>query len=127
MNVIGEISSRLKKYPDLAVEETSDSISVSPISGFTVWVTDNGDSWTVGFEGWHEEFDNSDEALNCFAWGLSKECRLKTIKRGGKAHKWIAQNFENEKWVDESTTGLIFYPFWRKPEVTYEQNAIIDS
>ena len=127
MKIIAEIKERLKQYPELSVEEDSNGISVTPEGGFTVWAADHGNSYIIGFEGWHEEFKEPDEALNCFAWGLSNECRLKIISRGGKPHKWTVQSLENGQWVGESTTGLLFFQFWRKKTISYKQNAVINS
>lgn len=127
MSLIAKIIEKLKKYPQLIVDEDKYGISVTPDGGFTVWATENENSYTVGFEGWHEEFDNIDEALNCFAYGLSNKCRLKIIERGNVAHRWVAQSLENGQWVNGSTTGLILFPFWRKARVSYRQNEIINS
>jgi hypothetical protein len=127
MNIIAEIEERLKKYPQLSAVVEINSISVEPENGFTVWVTENDSSWTVGFEGWHEEFSDPEEALNCFAWGLSNDCRLEVTYRGGKPHKWVAQNLDNGQWVNSSTTGLIFFPFWRRAKIIYKKNAVINS
>lgn len=41
----------------------------------------------VYFNSWHEEFDDEDEALNCSAFGLSSECRLKEFNRNGEPYK----------------------------------------
>lgn len=127
MNIITDIKERLQKYPDLSIAEDSHSISVTPQDGFTVWATDNEGSYTIGLEGWHEEFEKMEDALNCFAWGLSNKCRLEVTSRGSKAYKWTAQNLENGKWIDDSTTGLLFFQFWRKQTVTYKQNTVISN
>lgn len=127
MSIIAEIKSKLEKYPELKAEEETNCIAVTPDNGFTIWATENNGSYTVGFEGWHEEFEQIEEALNCFAWGLSSSCRLKVVTRGDTTHKWVAQSLENGQWVNSSTTGLIFFPFWRKAKISYKQNAIINS
>lgn len=125
MSIIAEIKERLRKYPDLPFNEDLNSISVTPENGFTVWIEDYGDSITVGFEGWHEEFDNPEEALACFAWGLGNECRLKVVSRGGKPHQWVVQSLQEARWVNESTVGLLFFRFWRRKTISYVQNSVI--
>ena len=70
MNIAVEIKEKLAKYPEMAFKEDSNGISALPDTGFTVWATDNGGSYTVGFGGRHEEFDDPEDAMNCFAWGL---------------------------------------------------------
>ena len=127
MSIVTRIKEKIEEYPNLTIDEEQCSISVTPVGGFTVWATDNGSSYTVGFEGWHEEFESTEEALICFVWGLSTECRLEVTKRGNVTHKWVAQNLENGQWVNTSTTGLLFFPFWRGAKVSHKQNAIINS
>ncbi len=127
---INEIIERLKKYPKAEYELNENSIIVkeNDDNGFSVSLTSNGSgNYTVAFDIWHEEFDNEIDALNCFAFGLSKGCRLKTIKKGGKPIKWTVQSDENGNWIDGSTTGLINLTFWKKSEVVYLQNDFISN
>src|SRR5258707_14732169 len=72
MNAIDEIKTRLSKYPDIRFESNASSIRVSPLAddGFEVLLTVNRGGYTVFFNGWHEEFIDQDDALNCFAFGL---------------------------------------------------------
>ena len=107
MNVIEEIKTRLQKYPHARFEGSSNSISVLPASdeGFTVGLTVDQDSYTVSFDGWHEEFHEKEDALNCFAFGLSSDCRLKEHRRGNFKYKWTVESKENGKWVP---TGSYF-------------------
>ena len=85
MNVIEEIKARLIKYPHAKYQADVNSINVSPTSdeGFTVSLIADQNTYTVSFDGWHEDFHDRDEALNCFAFGLSADCRLKEYRRGG--------------------------------------------
>jgi hypothetical protein len=71
------------------------SISVLPSAdnGFTVTLRVSGEGYTVFFDGWHEDFNDQEEALNCFAFGLADECRLKESRRGGFAYKWDGRNY----------------------------------
>ena len=127
MDVYEEIRERIKKYPGAKLEEEPHGLSVTPEGGFTVWIASNEEYYSVGFEGWHENFNTPEEALECFAWGLSDECRLKIYSKGSKPHKWITQSKQDGKWVDISTTGLIFFAFWQKSNVSYKQNSLIRS
>ena len=124
MDIYTEIRQRVKSYRNVVLEEDQYGLSVTPIGGFTVSIASNDEYCTVDFEGWHKHFDTSQEALDCFAWGLSENCRVKVFSRGGKAHKWTAQSLENGVWSDVSTTGLLFFPFWRKVEISYAQNKL---
>jgi hypothetical protein len=127
MSLIEEIKTRLRNYHDAKYESDGESVSVLPISndGFTVSLTEQQGSYLVSFGGWHEAFKDKEEALNCFAFGLSSECRLKEVRRGSFAYKWTVEAKENERWVEDGTTGLYLFPFWKKKEVRYLQNHLI--
>lgn len=128
MDLIEEIKKRLGKYPDARFESDASSITVAPNSpnGFSVAVAVNpGNSYTVSFEGWHEEFEDQEEALNVFALGLSDECRLQEHRRGAFAYKWTMEYLEDGKWIEQSTTGLLLFPFWMKESVRYLQNHLL--
>jgi hypothetical protein len=126
MNVIEEIQAKLQKYPHAKFESNGNSISVFPISddGFTVSLSINQDSYTVSFNGWHEDFQDKEEALNCFAFGLSSDCRLKEYRRGNFAYSWTVESKENGVWVEDGATGLFLFPFWMRKEVRYLQNHL---
>ena len=127
---INEVISRLKKYPEAEYELNAESITVNPNNenGFPVTLTDNGnENFTVAFDFWHEEFDNENDALNCFAFGLSKDCRLKLTKKGNKPIKWTVESIENGVWKEDSSTGLVNLTFWKKPEFEFLQNDLIKN
>ena len=127
MPAIETIRQKLQRYPELRYDETPDSITVHPASsaGFAVALYQRDGGYTVSFAGWHEEFDSEAEALNCFAFGLSEECRLRVLSRGRWDYRWIVQHIVEGAWQDESETGLIFFPFWlRRHERTLQNHAI---
>ncbi|AUC84794.1 hypothetical protein CW731_05570 [Polaribacter sp. ALD11] len=127
---INKIVSRLKKYPEAEYELNAESITVNPNNenGFPVTLTDNGnENFTVAFDFWHEEFYNENDALNCFAFGLSKDCRLKLTKKGNKPIKWTVESIENGIWKEDSTTGLFNLSFWKKSKFEFLQNDLIKS
>lgn len=128
MNLIDDIKQRLAKYPDAQYFCDGNSITVLPVSdeGFTVELADNGgDQYTIFFNGWHEDFQNREEALNVFALGLSEECRLKEYRRAQFAYKWIVEFKDDGQWVEQSTTALILFPFWKKADVRLLQNNLL--
>jgi hypothetical protein len=88
-------------------------------------IINSKDSYTVHFEGWHENFDEENEALGVFALGLSGDCRLREYYRGNFAHKWIVDFKEDGEWLEQSTTGLLVFPFWRKKRMRILQNTLI--
>ena len=128
MDLIEEIKKRLSKYPDAHYFADASSITVLPNSpeGFSVSLGVNpGGGYTISFDGWHEEFEDKEEALNVFALGLSDECRLQEHRRGAFAHKWTMECLEDGEWTEQSTTGLLLFPFWMKKAVRYLQNDLL--
>jgi len=128
MTVIETIESKLKKYPLARYKTSADMITVEAAdsNGFSVWLVQKNPGYTVGYDGWHDEFEDEGEALNAFAFGLSEECRLKVIQRGDTDCAWIVEGKTGDrKWTEDSTTGLLLTPFWRKKSVVYRQNNLI--
>jgi len=124
MDIYKEIKERIKQYSNVVLAEDPSGLSVTPEGGFTVSIASNDEYYSVDFGGWHENFKFPEEALDCFAWGLSDECRVKVFSRDGKPHKWVAQSLENGEWEDVSTTGMLFFAFWKKANVSYLQNEL---
>ncbi|MGH9962301.1 MAG: hypothetical protein ACREBC_35135 [Pyrinomonadaceae bacterium] len=129
MNPIDEVKTRLRKYPNVKYEITTSSITVLPSSeaGFTVRLDFASSRYTVSFNGWHEDFEDASETVDCFAFGLSDECRLKEYRRGSFAYRWAMESKQNGQWVADSETGLFLFPFWRRADVVYLQNNLISS
>ena len=130
MNVVDEIKDRLVKYPAARYFSSTGSITVLPLSeeGFTVELTVNGaDSYTISFNGWHEEFQDREEALNVFALGLSTHCRLREYRRGRFAYKWTVDFKDGDEWEEQSTTGLLIFPFWLKANIHVLQNNLLSD
>jgi hypothetical protein len=127
MDAIAQIEEKLRSHPEVRYERTASSINVLPATneGFTVTLEVSGHQYTVSFNGWHEHFEKQEEALDCFAFGLSDECRLREIRRGDFAYRWIVESKQNGSWIAESETGLLVFPFWRPKRVRYLQNNLI--
>ena len=127
MRTIEKIVEKLRKYPQLTYSRDEDSITVDPPTeeGFSVYLTEKDSGFTVGFDGWHEEFEDEAEALDAFTFGLSNCCRIRVTKRGASECKWALEASEDGEWVKYSAVGLIFIPFWRKKSIEYRQNNVI--
>lgn len=125
------IREKLLKYPQLSVVDGGDRITVEAQTpdGYAVSFYAGSDEYTVHMEGWHAHFDPSqiDTALNCFAFGLSDVARLKVHSRGGRDYCWTLEAFEDGEWRTDSTTGQLFFRFWRRKTVRYLRNAVIVS
>ena len=129
MDPIEELTRRLNRLPDARYESDQSSITVFPnnADGFTVSLTKNANSCTVFFNGWHEDFESHDEAVAAFGFGLSDGCRLREYRRGSFAYKWTVESLEQGQWKEDSTTGLLIFPFWRRSEVHYLQNKLVST
>ena len=128
MDLIEELKRRLNSLSNARYQADKDSITVFPndTDGFTVTVTKNhANTYTVFFDGWHEDFDDLEEIVNVFGLGLSDECRLREYRRGSFAYKWTVETLEDGKWEEQSTTGLLLFPFWRKQQIRYLQNRLL--
>jgi hypothetical protein len=130
--VIDQILERLKKYPQLSYRVAANSITIDAPSptGFSVSLACGRSglarySFTVSFDGWHEEFTSDADALNCVAFGLSDQCRLKVYRRCKIEYRWTVEYPDGDEWREDSTTSLLVFPFWRRREINYRQNHVI--
>jgi hypothetical protein len=118
MNAIEEIIAKLQKYPDAKYQIGSDYIRVFPGSenGFQVKLIAAKNRYTVHFNGWHETFASEVEALNCFAFGLSTECRLKECRRGRMAYQWAVEYKKESAGLKTAQRGCFFMGFGAGPK-----------
>ncbi len=109
------------EHHDLRLKASDHSIVVpaKKPNGFAVSINDD---LIVSFDGWHEHFFTPEEALKCFEFGFSTKCRLKVTSRCRFAYKWTLEALNGQEWIEDSTTGLIFFPFWCKKRIVYLQN-----
>ena len=126
MTILQKIERNLKNYPHVKYQATEASVVVEPLSasGFEVGLVVLGGTYSVSFNGWHEEFKSMDDAMKCFAFGLSSAARLKVCARGKVEYRWTLQHKVDGNWQDESSTGLLLFPFWLKKHAYYLQNDI---
>lgn len=120
-----EIVEVLKRDSSLHCEVGPRHIRVPPVdpTGFEVRILQTGrGAYMVWFDGWHEEFDDYSEAVRCFAFGLSSHCRLKVLLKGKMRYRWTVECQKNSQWAENSTTGLLLFPFWRRTSVAYLAN-----
>ena len=121
-----EFLERLEKYSGHRVEWDDGSLTVTCENedGFAVSIYKTDIGFQVGFDGWHEEFEELATAQDCFAFGLSPKCRLKVTLRGNTEYKWTVQSEEACGWVDDTTTGLLFFPIWQSKRLEYRRNVL---
>lgn len=128
MDLIKELTDKIEQnFPDARYESDQSSLTVFPADedGFTVSLVSDSDHYTVFFNGWHEDFESAEETTTIFGLGLSNECRLREYRRGDFAYKWTVEFLEDGQWEEQSTTGLLLFPFWRRSQVRYLQNKLL--
>lgn len=127
MTPIEQIESKLKKYPWIKYFTKENSIEVNEVNenGFSVSFIEEGNEYSVYLGPCHWHFEDLDEALNYFGFGLSTKCRLREIIRG-QPYKWIVEQKSDKGWEQVNLTGLLFFRFWKKREEKIYQNSLIE-
>ena len=126
MTIIERAVEVLQGFPRVSYEVTPGGVSVPARDedGFSVFLVASGERISIWFdEGWHQEFAGQEQALRCFRQGLSGEVRLRVDSRGDYRHRWTTQVLRDDAWADVSTTGLLFFPFWRAKRTSYLRNV----
>ena len=129
MQPLDAIREKLSAHPELSIRDDGNSVTViaSQPNGFDVSFAQEDDGYLVSMGTWHDHFlpSEADSALDCFAFGLSDSCRFKVLSRGGVDYRWTMEALEDGAWKTYSTTGLLLFPFWRRPSIRYLQNDAI--
>ena len=123
MDPIEELKKKLVKHPELRFTTTRTSVTVdAPSGGFSVSFHASSQDYIVHFDGWHEHFNSIDQALECFAFAYSGECRLAVTYRGRVPVKWVLERLKEGRWQVDSEVGHFFIPFWLRPHLLHKQN-----
>ena len=124
--VFAELENKLTDQTQLIWQRSGLSIRIEAAgaNGFSITLSKDHDGWVValGDAGFHEHFDESDDPLNFIAWCYSGESRLREIRYGSVVRRTVLEYFENDEWLTYSTTGEIFFPFWKKASENILQN-----
>jgi hypothetical protein len=126
---IAALQAALRRYPQAHYDLSSDRVVVEPIGadGFRVAFFDLRGRFRVACAGWQADFDDVETAVGCFTSALTTSCRLKVWRRGGRPHRWELQTFREDQWVVVGSVGLLFYAFWRRPELAFLQNRFSEA
>jgi len=100
MDPILELKEKLAKHPELRFSATQTSVTVAAPStgGFSVSFHVLSQVYVVHFDGWHEHFVVAGQALECFAFAYSGECRLAVRYRGRIPVKWTLEYLNEGRW-----------------------------
>lgn len=114
----------LAGHEHIPIEQTAFEICVpcDDDTGFPVHIVAGSQGFAVYHDFWHEEYEEIREALCYFLLGLTAAERLKVTSRGNFDHRWEVETNVEGKWGSIGTTGLLLFPFWRRPRVRYLQN-----
>jgi len=124
MDPIVEVKRRLNPDQKLRAEETDAWFTVEPKdeSGFSVSIQTHRKAFIVFYDGWHAHLSDAQEAVDCFLFGLTPQCRLRVTEYGSSPYKWTMEWLTDGQWQGDSTTGLLFVPFWRKKSISFMCN-----
>ena len=126
----------LASYKELNVtwndDDTELTIHKANTNGFDVIVTmDEVDLYILTDCGFHDhwrlaEFKNNNEALeSIFALVrdmLSENMQIKVMLSNKSPYRWILQFKDESEWVDESTTGLLFWNYLGRRSMEFYKN-----
>jgi hypothetical protein len=77
-----------------------------------------------GAPGWHlHSRGNLKQALFWFAMGLSNQCRMQVVSRGGRDYRWVVERRLDNRWVQVGRSISPLFPFWEKSQSRYGSNA----
>lgn len=132
-NILQIIAERLKDYPDLRVDKTSNSITVIPKFGdcFSVTITEGRFNYIVVFDTWRLGFRKNEEgarsAVNLLMFGLSSFCRIKIFRKAGIDYQWDVEYLQDGKWLKGVSSRLLTSMSGDEQEIRYLQNDIISE
>jgi hypothetical protein len=126
--VINRAVGHLRAIEGVVFDASEDAIVVPAASdeGFVVRLRMvSGRNFVVEYDGWRHTFDRAEDAYDCFEYGLSESCRLKTTLRGDVAVSWQVEKREFGMWVPgHATRNWRGLGFWRPARVVYYQNHV---
>ncbi|MFK8013467.1 MAG: hypothetical protein AB8B80_15620 [Marinicellaceae bacterium] len=130
----------LASYEELKITWNDDNTEVTiheaNSNGFDVSVSmDEVDLYILTDCGFHDhwrltEFKNNNEALESI-FGLvrdmlSENMQIKVMLTNKSPYRWILQFREENEWIDESTTGLLFWNYFgRRREEVYKNQHLM--
>lgn len=123
-----ELIDKLENCPNVHYEAGVHFIRILPtrLVEFPVmieWIW--GTRFMVHLDGWHQDFDSYAEAAKCFMLAASGRYRLKTGNKGGQRFRWTVEYWDGSRWVEDSTTTDLFYPFWKPTTSGYLRNQLL--
>ena len=128
--LITELRERLSSF-GVPHDTTDTSLTVATMDPdhYEVDVTITGSEAVVTLgRGWHEHFvlpADSGPVQQLVMLALTDAARLKVTSRGEAEHVWTLETRVEGVWGHAGTTGLLFFPFWRRKRQRYLSNSYI--
>lgn len=116
-----------RRYPEERFEAGNSWIRYLPSTddGFEVAFEISKEDYVVMFDGWHDRFDEEEEAIDWFVLGLSEDCRLKITAKGNQPFRWVVEaRIDDESFAPACIMGTVPLFFWRRSTVEYRQNHL---
>ncbi|MCH9680674.1 MAG: hypothetical protein K0V04_04500 [Deltaproteobacteria bacterium] len=122
-----KIGDRLRDDPRVELTQAANALTIVPRApnSFAVTLQLARDRSAVYFDGWHEEFDAVEPALECAGYGLTRGCRLRVDSRGTTPYRWTLEMRCGSEWTADSATGLLLAPWWRRRTTRYLYNDVL--
>jgi hypothetical protein len=96
-----------------------------PPSDLRIAIDDGSEEAVLWCHHWHEHFADPDECLELFKKVIQSHSRVSAAMRGDDEHAWTLEISEDGDWQSYGTTGLIFFPFWkRRGKRVYEHHPL---
>lgn len=126
MDVLKAALDILCQYPGLQYSTAPNAVHVDAPNpnGFPVSLEVDTQGFKVSLAGWHETFQEAEDALECFAFAFSRKCRIHVVSRGNTDCAWTLQFREGNTWNGDSTVGTPNYRVWRAKEERYLHNIL---
>jgi hypothetical protein len=125
MAAIEKIIGTLSGHPGVKFGRVGNRLEVEPQGpdGFPVSFIQETSGFTVllGPCRWH--FEDEKEALDHFAFGLTRKCRLREIRRG-RPYRWIVEQKTAGGWSPMNETGILSFRVWKRKEERMYQNGL---
>lgn len=122
------VETHLEKHPSLTVSRSAGRVKVQapPGDGFDVELVDDGAEATIYAGGWHDHFNDPDEAAATFMWLLTATTRIVLRFRGKHQIGWRLEWFSEGKWVSHGF-GRILVPvgLWLPVTEVIQQNNLV--
>ena len=99
-------------------------VCIDEIAIYILTDCDFHDNWNLN------EFNNHDEAFETI-FGivrdmLSENMQIKVLQSNDSPYRWVLQFKEENEWIDESTTGLLFWNYFgRRSEKIYKNQHLV--